>query len=138
MTSLISRFLTPALACGAIAIALTGAPASAQGGKARAGDADLVPVGEPVSCIMPSQLRNSRVIDDRTIDFEMNNGAVYRNVLPNRCPGLKMEERFAYKLSTSQLCSVDIITVLQSFGSGLSQGASCGLGSFQKMDKPGK
>ncbi len=138
MTSLISRFLTPALACGVVALALTGAPASAKSSKARAGDTDLVPVGEPVSCITPSQLRTSRIIDDKTIDFEMNNGTVYRNVLPNRCPGLKSEDRFAYKLSTNQLCSVDIITVLQSFGYGLSQGASCGLGTFQKMEKPGK
>ena len=143
MAPIISRFTAPtlaptvALACAGIALALSPAPAlAAKDGKAKA--AELVPVGEPVSCIMPSQLRSTRVIDDQTIDFEMNNGTVYRNRLPYSCPGLKMEERFAYKISTSQLCSVDIITVLQSFGSGLSQGASCGLGTFQKMEKPGQ
>lgn len=96
---------------------------------------NLVAVGEPVDCIMPHLVRSSHVRDDKTIDFEMNNGAIYRNTLPYSCPSLGFEERFAYKLSTSQLCSVDIITVLQSFGGGLSQGASCGLGKFQKMEK---
>lgn len=100
---------------------------------------ELVPVGEPVSCILPHNVRSTNVIDDQTIDFKMLNGDVYRNKLPYSCPSLGFEERFAYKLSTSQLCSVDIITVLHSFGpGGLSQGASCGLGKFQKMEKPSK
>ena len=137
----ISRFITPAIACASLAaLACTIAPANARGDKedTRAKAAELVPVGEPVSCITPSHLRQTRVIDNQTIDFVMNNGVVYRNRLPQSCPSLKMEERFAYKLSTNQLCSVDIITVPQNFGGGFSQGASCGLGSFQKMEKPGK
>lgn len=131
MTPLISHTLS--LAALAMAASLLPVPA---GAKEKAGT--LVPVGEPISCIMPIQLRSTRVIDNQTIDFEMNNGTIYRNRLPNSCPGLKSEERFSYRISTSQLCSVDIITVLQSFGSSLSQGASCGLGQFQKMEKPGK
>jgi hypothetical protein len=95
----------------------------------------LVAAGEPVDCIMPSRLRSTHVRDDRTIDFEMMGGDIYRNALPYSCPGLGFEEKFSYKLSTSQLCSVDIIHVLQSFGGGLSEGASCGLGKFQKMEK---
>jgi hypothetical protein len=97
-----------------------------------------VDAGKPVSCIMPSRIRNTRVLDDKTIDFEMLNGDVYRNTLPNSCPSLGFEERFSYQLSTSQLCSVDIITVLQSGGPGLMRGASCGLGEFQKRIKPNK
>lgn len=98
----------------------------------------LVAVGEPISCINPRLIRSTHVRDDQTIDFEMGGGVVYRNTLPYKCSGLGFEERFAYKLSTSELCSVDIITVLQSFGGGLSQGPSCGLGKFQKMEKPKK
>lgn len=133
MSSLISRTFLIA----GFAMTFAGAPAIA---KEKAGKADeRVPVGEPVSCITPSNIRSTHVIDDQTIDFEMAGGTVYRNALPYRCPGLGFEERFAYKLSTNQLCSVDIITVLHNFGAGgFSQGASCGLGQFQKMDKPGK
>jgi hypothetical protein len=87
--------------------------------------------GKPVSCVQTTNIRSTSVHGDSVIDFHMNNGKVYRNTLPNSCPSLGFEERFLYRTSISQLCSVDIITVLQS--PGLSQGASCGLGEFQPV-----
>jgi hypothetical protein len=87
--------------------------------------------GKPVSCVSLQNIRSTSVHGDSVIDFHMNGGKVYRNTLPNSCPSLGFEERFLYKTSTSQLCSVDIITVLQS--PGLSSGASCGLGEFQPV-----
>jgi hypothetical protein len=96
---------------------------------------NLVPAGPAVDCIQPSNIRSTNVRDDRTIDFEMNGGKIYRNTLPNSCPSLGFEKRFLYRLSTSQLCSVDMIRVLQSFGGGLQEGAACGLGKFQPMTK---
>jgi hypothetical protein len=90
------------------------------------------PAGKPVSCIPLSQIRETRVRNDRTIDFVMRGRArVYRNVLPNSCPGLGFEQRFSYATSLSRLCSVDIITVL--FQSPVQRGASCGLGPFQPV-----
>ena len=118
----------------ALAITIPALPALAEQKKAD----EMVAVGEPVSCIQPSRIRSTNVRDDQTIDFTMINGDVYRNKLPYRCPGLGFEEKFAYKLSTNDLCSVDIITVLQSGGMGLMQGASCGLGSFQTVPKAGQ
>ncbi len=90
------------------------------------------PIGEPVSCVQISRISSTRVHGDSTIDFHMNGRKVYRNTLPMSCPGLGFEERFFYKTSIGQLCSVDIITVLQS--PGLSRGASCGLGKFQPVE----
>jgi len=121
---------------GLCGIALVGG-STAAGAKSEKPD-NLVAVGEPVSCIHPSRINTSRVRDDKTIDFEMNGREIYRNTLPYSCPGLGFEEKFSYKLSTNDLCSVDIITVLYSTGGGLSQGASCGLGKFQKMVKAHK
>ena len=69
--------------------------------------------------------------DDRTIDFYMLGHKVYRNVLPQSCPELGFEERFAYKTSISELCSTDIITVFHD--SPPLRGASCGLGHFQPV-----
>ena len=89
------------------------------------------PTGKPVSCIPLAQIRASHVRSDSVIDFEMAGGRYYRNTLPNACPQLGFEERFAYATSLSQLCSTDIITVLQS-GGGM-RGASCGLGQFQPV-----
>lgn len=124
-------------AVAALALALPLGSAAAREKPAK--PEELVAVGKPVDCIAPSRLRTTRVIDDQTIDFVMNNRDVYRNKLPYSCPSLKFENRFAYKLSTDQLCSIDIITVLQDFGGGgLRQGPSCGLGMFQKMEKPAK
>jgi uncharacterized protein DUF6491 len=93
------------------------------------------PVGEPVNCISLSRIRNTRVHDDRTIDFHMNGGQIYRNTLPHRCSGLGFEEAFSYETSLSQLCSTDIITVVRTGGGGIS-GPSCGLGQFQPIEFP--
>ncbi len=92
---------------------------------------EATPDGKPVSCVQLTNIRSTSVHSDSVIDFHMNNRKVYRNTLPMSCPSLGFEERFLYKTSTSQLCSVDIITVLQS--PGLSQGPSCGLGQFQPV-----
>ena len=90
-------------------------------------------VGEPVDCIDLNRIRTSHVRSEDVIDFEMRDGRILRSRLPQRCPGLGFEERFSYRTSLSRLCSVDIITVLDSSGS---PGASCGLGRFQPVEIP--
>nr|WP_295445929.1 hypothetical protein [Sphingorhabdus sp. EL138] len=92
-------------------------------------------VGEPKNCVTISQIRSTKVIDNRNIDFRMAGGKTYRNTLSQSCPGLKFEERFSYRTSLNQLCSVDIVRVLHSQGGQLSEGAGCGLGKFQMVEK---
>lgn len=87
-------------------------------------------VGEPVNCINLAQIRNSQVRDNQTIDFMMAGGKIYRNELPQQCGSLGFERSFTYSTSLTQLCNVDIITVLQNVGGGFQRGASCGLGQF--------
>lgn len=88
-------------------------------------------VGKPVDCIRTWDIRESRVRSDQVIDFVSKGGKVYRNTLDTACPTLGFEQRFGYQTHGQQLCSTDIIHVLQS--PGLSTGASCGLGSFQPV-----
>jgi hypothetical protein len=99
-------------------------------------DRNVVPeareTGAPVNCIQPSSIRESRVRNDRVIDFRVSGRKWYRNTLPHSCPSLGFEERFLYKTSINQLCSVDVITVIQ--GPGMSRGSSCGLGKFQPIE----
>jgi len=83
--------------------------------------------GEAVDCLQASNIRSTRVHDDYTIDFAMTGGRIYRNTLPQRCPGLGFEERFAYELRTGRLCRVDTIKVLRPDGL---RGPACGLGAF--------
>jgi hypothetical protein len=94
-------------------------------------EAKIQPDGKPVSCVTASSIRETRVRDDSTIDFYMLGNKVYRNKLPQSCPQLGFEERFGYTVTNNQLCSVDIIHVIQSPPS--IPGASCGLGQFQPI-----
>ena len=92
-------------------------------------------VGEPKNCVSIPQIRSTKVIDNSTIDFRMAGGKTYRNSLPQSCPGLKFEDRFSYRTSLSQLCNVDIVRVLHDTGGQLTEGAGCGLGKFQMVEK---
>lgn len=100
---------------------------------------DRVPAAEvtgpAVSCLTTTQISETRVRGDRTIDFRVAGGQVYRNTLPYACPELGFEQRFAYTLSIPRLCSTDIITVLHSDGA---RGASCGLGEFVPIAPQGR
>jgi hypothetical protein len=92
-------------------------------------------VGEPVNCVSLNRIRSTDIVDDSTIDFKMAGGKTYRNSLPNSCPSLKSEDRFSYRTSLSQLCNVDIVRVLHNYGGRLQEGAGCGLGKFQQVEK---
>lgn len=116
-----------------MSLALLSASGSALAGGKKADN--LVADGKPVTCVQLRQIRSTDVRNDKTIDFHMLGGKIYRNTLPHSCPGLGFEEKFLYKTSLSQLCSVDIITVLHTTGGGLDRGPSCGLGKFQPMKK---
>jgi hypothetical protein len=108
----------------------------ALGGSVTARDRSVpvaTPLGTAQSCIQLHSIRESRVRSDKIIDFRTGANKWYRNELPHSCPSLGFEERFMYQTSLNQLCSVDIITVLHTSGSGLDRGASCGLGKFQPV-----
>jgi hypothetical protein len=119
-----------ALAIG-LSLAVTGSAGLAKRG---AEVPEAKPAGEAVSCLQLTQIRESRVRSDSVIDFRTTGGKWYRNTLPNSCPSLGFEERFSYKTSTNQLCSVDIVRVLHSYGGQLQEGAGCGLGKFQPVE----
>ncbi|MFZ2996587.1 hypothetical protein [Sphingobium sp.] len=118
----------------AVALAAIAVPAMAKDTP----DPYVPAAGEALDCVQIRNIRSTNVRDDSTIDFIMNGNKVYRNTLPNSCPSLGFEKRFSYRTSLSQLCSVDIISVLFNMGTGLQQGASCGLGKFQPMQKAPK
>jgi hypothetical protein len=85
---------------------------------------------EPVKCISPTRIDRTEIIDERTVLFYMRGNDIYRNQLPRDCPQLVREKRFSYELATNRLCDVDVITVLEFWGTELRKGVSCGLGLF--------
>jgi hypothetical protein len=87
--------------------------------------------GPPTSCITTNQIRSMRVVDDRTIDFEMTGRRVFRNDLPTRCPGLSFNTAVRHNSRTSQLCSLNTITPRAPGGGWNNPG--CRLGQFQPL-----
>ena len=112
------------VAAAALLAAIAAAPSTAR-------DRDEVPAatptGPPVSCVSIRNLGDSRVRNDRVIDFVRGGRKAYRVVLPQDCPSLGFEQAFAYKTSLSQLCQQDVITVIRQGGGGI-PGPTCGLG----------
>lgn len=92
-------------------------------------------VGAPQDCIRVSDISHTRIRNNSTIDFVMRGQQVYRNVLPHSCSGLATYDRFSYSPATSQLCSVETITVITTDGS---PSVTCGLGKFQRIQLPFK
>lgn len=91
-------------------------------------------VGDARSCINRSQIRSTVVRSDRVIDFEMQGGKIYRNILTSNCPGLGMDRAITYETAIDQLCSPQIIYVLQSIGGRPQRGAGCSLGPFVPVE----
>ncbi len=89
--------------------------------------------GPPVNCITTHQIRSMRIINDQTIDFEMTGNRVFRNNLPFRCSGLSFNQAIRHNSRTSQLCSVNSITVITP-GRG-PNGPTCSLGQFQPLKR---
>lgn len=120
--------------CSLLALALLLAGCAASGPRESKPTDVAADDPEAVRCVQLMRLDRTEVIDGENIFFYMKGGTIYRNQLPQRCPGLDREERFSYKVTANRLCDLDIITVLTDFGGGLRQGASCGLGRFHPVD----
>jgi len=99
-----------------------------------AGAPAVTVVGEAERCIMRDRVRQTLVRSDRVIDFELQNGKVYRSTLPQRCPGLGLDRAITYETSINQLCSNQIVYSLQNIGGVPQRGAGCNLGEFVPVE----
>jgi len=78
-------------------------------------------------CLQSYLIRNTTVIDARTVLFHMNNGTVWRNTLQSPCPALKFRG-FSYVLrGEDAVCENQVpIRVIES-------GQVCMLGKFTRV-----
>ena len=111
----------PAVSAARSAAAIAAAPAATVQGPGQ-------------SCIMRDQVRATVVRSDQVIDFELNNGKVYRNTLRSRCPGLGIDRAITYETSINQLCSPQIVYSLTNIGGVPRRGAGCSLGEFVPVE----
>ncbi len=78
-------------------------------------------------CLSTLQIKKQNILTDQDIQFEMNNGDVWVNHLPNRCSGLRSQGGFAWNVHNATVCSSqEIIHVLNN-------GGSCAIGDFAKQ-----
>ncbi len=97
------------------------------------GDGDVDEGGK--RCIDTRRISNTQIIDKQNILFHMRDRTIYHNELPRACPGLRRGKAISYRTTLSRLCSNDFITLLDTFGVGISRGPSCGLGKFRPITK---
>ena len=89
----------------------------------------------PQDCISTYRIRDTAVIDGKTIVFYLRGGSTYANILDRECPGLAKEKRFMHETRGTQLCSIDHVTVLEQWGASLQRGFTCQLGQFLPISK---
>ncbi len=129
---------------GKIAIAGVAAASMFAGAAAFAGSemsdkvaaklADFESTGETISCLNTTQIRTMDALDDWRFLIRASGGDYYLNEVPNRCNGAARAGNYIqYRISGSQLCRNQIVTVVDQT-SGMTVG-SCGLGSFEKLEK---
>jgi len=106
--------------------------AAAEAGEGDAAEDELAEIvfGEPQACILAQRIRRTEILSDYAVLFHMSGNQIYLNRLARRCSGLRIAGAFGYEVRTSQLCNVDVIRVVDSFGGGLRSGITCGLGPF--------
>ena len=88
-------------------------------------------------CLDLVRIEQTEVVDNKHIVFHVSGQGdpMYLNTLPHACIGLSKSDPFLYKTSLSELCDLDMITVLHQQGGGFIRGASCGLGKFEPVTK---
>ncbi len=92
-------------------------------------------VGDPQKCINSSRLARAEVVDEKTIDFILRNGKIYRNILLTNCPIIRDNNRITYRQETSsRLCKGDRISSLETISDRLQSFGLCGLGEFQQIE----
>lgn len=135
------RFIvkTSAAALTAIAaistIAIHAQDSEDKSAKKNKDDEQIKRIGEPINCIMPRNIRSTRVLDNQTIEFRMFGGKILRNDLGRKCPGLSKGDPISYTLRDRRLCSVDLFSVLRTTAGRIETHARCGFGKFQEIEK---
>jgi hypothetical protein len=90
---------------------------------------------DAVDCVNLMRVDRTHVVDDQNILFYMRGDQIYLNRLSHPVPGLDPTEALMYRTTTSRLCRLDTVTVLERWGFGLTEGASGVLGTFMPVDK---
>lgn len=95
--------------------------------------ADDPPAQNP-RCLQLTRIDHTETVSERDILFYLQDRAIYRNRLPQACPGLRAGKPFASRVAVDQLCDTDTITLLDEQPRGLVPAGTCLLGKFELID----
>jgi hypothetical protein len=90
--------------------------------------------GTPQTCIDNGSAGSPQIIDDRTLLYTESGRRIWRNDLPEACPGLRDDSHLIVEVYGSQLCQNDRFRAVD-FGSHI-PGPYCRFGKFVPYDKP--
>lgn len=89
--------------------------------------------GKTETCLSTSRIGSPEVISDRTLLYR-DGGRIWRNDLPDACPGLRDDVIVVTEVFGGQLCRGDLFYTLERSGIGI-PGPRCRLGAFVPWDK---
>lgn len=88
--------------------------------------------GEMKRCLNPTRIRQSRVVDDNHIIFEISSRKVYLMTLPRKCPRLGFHRAIKYDVRGGSICKSDLFEVFDSMGI---RGPNCSFGEFERLTR---
>lgn len=89
--------------------------------------------GQYETCLNNSQIRETRILNNRQILVKMNGDRAYL-AEPKRCNGLSKGVALSYDASLNQLCNTTIIRLIDTSSPVASRG-SCSIERFEKLEK---
>ncbi|MEG3176319.1 hypothetical protein U1872_08770 [Sphingomonas sp. RB3P16] len=89
--------------------------------------------GAPVTCLSSARSNSPQIMSDSVLLYR-DGPRLWRNDLPDACPGLDPDAIIVTEVYGGQLCRNDQIYTLQRGGGGI-PGPRCRLGSFVPWDK---
>lgn len=91
--------------------------------------------GAPVNCLSADRAGNLQALDARTLVYRESGRRLWRNDLPDACPGLDDDSIIVIELYGTGPCKGDHFRTIER-GGGSIPGPICRLGSFVPYDKP--
>lgn len=85
--------------------------------------------GERVDCIQSRSIRDTRILDNRHIVFEMPGNTYYLVQFQHRCPQLRRTSTLIYETRANRLCRLDFIKAANSLHAG-DVGPPCSIPGF--------
>lgn len=91
--------------------------------------------GDAPRCIAVRRIRGSTVLDGRHVALQVSRNSYYLVQFRSRCPQLERNSTISYETRTGQLCALDSIRAMISFGGGPRMGPPCQIPGFQEVTR---